>query len=209
MIIYYMSEAKGYLSFHILHIMRLIVGITGASGAIYAHALVKNLKNMGHEIHLIISENGRKIVDMEIVGGTDEIIKYAHKSFSNDDLAAAPSSGTSAYDAMIIVPCSMSTLCKISSGIGDTLICRAAAVMLKEHKKLIIVPRETPLSSIHIECMLRLSQSGAIILPAMPAFYMKPKSIDDLVNYIVAKILDAIGISNDLSVRWDTMKDFS
>jgi 4-hydroxy-3-polyprenylbenzoate decarboxylase len=122
--------------------------------------------------------------------------------YDNDDLAAKPSSGSFKLDGMVVVPCSMKTLASIAHGYEDTLISRSASVMLKESRKLVLVPRETPLTTIHISNMLKLAKMGTIILPAMPGFYHKPKSIDELLNHIAGKILDQFGIEHEVFKRW-------
>ncbi|MDI6707649.1 MAG: UbiX family flavin prenyltransferase [Candidatus Thermoplasmatota archaeon] len=179
--------------------MRVVVGITGASGVIYGIRLLENLKA---EKHLIISENAKKLLEYETGYELKEAIKLAEHYYENEDLFAKISSGSFKFDALIIVPCSTSTFSKIANGIADNLITRAASVCLKERKKLIIVPRETPLSTIHLQNLAKLSQEGAVILPAMSAFYHKPKRIDDLVNFVVGRILDALGIEHKLYKRW-------
>jgi 4-hydroxy-3-polyprenylbenzoate decarboxylase len=165
-------------------------------------ALLKNLEN--EETHLIISENAKKLIEHELGVSVNELKNLANNYYENSDLSASISSGSVKYDAMVIIPCSTSTLSKIAVGITDNLITRAADVCLKEHRKLILVPRETPLNSIHIENMAKLSRLGVVILPAMPAFYSKPRTIEDLVNFITGKVLDALGIENDLYPRWSS-----
>ena len=180
--------------------MRIVIGISGASGAIYASTLLENLKT--HETHLIISENAKQLIDHELGISVDEVKKMASNYYENSDLTARISSGSVKYDAMVIIPCSTSTLSKIASGITDNLITRAADVCLKEQRKLVLVPRETPLNAIHIENMAKLARLGVVILPAMPAFYSKPKKVQDMVDFVVGKVLDVLGIENDLYPRW-------
>ncbi|RLF48537.1 MAG: hypothetical protein DRN20_04375 [Thermoplasmata archaeon] len=183
--------------------MRILVGITGASGALYATNFIKHASRLGHEIHVIPSSTGIFILKHELGIDVDELKKYCKTLYSNDDLTAPPSSGTSGYEAMVIVPCTLSTMCKVSQGIGDNLICRAATVMLKEQRKLVLVVRDTPLSTVHIRCMLGLAEAGAVVLPASPAFYHKPHNINDLADYISAKIFDALGIKHDIGIHWE------
>jgi 4-hydroxy-3-polyprenylbenzoate decarboxylase len=179
--------------------MRVVVGITGASGIIYGLKLLENLKV---EKHLIMSKNGKKILEYETEYKIEEVKKLADYYYENEDLFAKISSGSFKFDAFAIVPCSASTFSKIANGIADNLITRVASVCLKERRKLIIVPRETPLSTIHLQNLAKLSELGAIILPAMPAFYHKPKKIDDLVSFVVGRILDVLGIEHELYERW-------
>lgn len=181
--------------------MKVIVGITGASGVIYGVSLLDHLRKRV-EVSLIVSENAKKIIGYEVGKNAIEIKKLAKYAYENDDLFAPIASGSMKFDAMVIAPCSMSTLSKIAWGISDNLITRVASVCLKERRKLIIVPRETPLSTVHLENMMKLSAAGALILPAMPAFYPKPKNVDDVVNFVVGKILDALEIDHNIYRRW-------
>ncbi len=180
--------------------MRIIIGITGASGAIYGVRLLENLKE---EKFLIVSENAKKIMEQETEYKINDVKKLVGHYYENNDLFPNISSGSFLFDAMVIVPCSMSTLSKIANGISDNLITRAASVCLKEKKKLIIVPRETSVSTIHLQNMAKLSENNVIILPAMPGFYPKPANVDDMINFIVGKIMDCLGIENNLYKRWD------
>lgn len=185
--------------------MKLVIGISGASGAVYATTLLKNLAE--EETHLIISENGMKLIEHELGIDVDDVRKLADHNYENSDLNAKISSGSVKYDAMIIIPCSTSSMSKIAGGITDNLITRVADVCLKERRTLILVPRETPLNTIHIENMAKLSRLGVIILPAMPAFYTKPANIEDLVDFVIGKLLDVLGIDNDLYPRWNAYTD--
>lgn len=174
--------------------MRVLVGITGASGVVYGVRLVNVLREKKIETFCVVSRNAEKIMKLEIGENIE--------CYREDEIEAPFSSGSFGIDAMAIVPCSMKTLAAIACGYANNLITRSADVVLKERKKLILVPRETPLHTIHLENMLRLSKAGAIILPAMPAFYHKPKKIDDLIDFVVGKILDVLGIENNLYERW-------
>jgi flavin prenyltransferase len=182
--------------------MRLIVAITGGSGVIYGIKMLEILKDLELESHLVISKWGDRNIKIE----TDKTIEYvkslATKCYDNDNMAAAISSGSFKTDGMAIVPCSMKTLSSIASGYDDSLISRSAGVCIKESRRLVIVPRETPLSKIHLENMIKLVEIGVIILPAMPGFYHRPKSIDDLITHIVGKILDQFGIEHNIFRRW-------
>lgn len=190
----------------------IIVAITGASGAQYAIRLLQALVDGGCRVHLTISEAGAKLLKHEmdidvdlknfspnaLTCRTTAQISYHHY----EDIAAPIASGTSPIDAMVIVPCSMSTLAGVASGLANNLILRAADVTLKEGRKLILVPRETPLGTIALENMLRISRAGGCILPAMPAFYHGPKRIEDLVDFVVGKTLDRLGVEHELFPRW-------
>jgi 4-hydroxy-3-polyprenylbenzoate decarboxylase len=184
--------------------MDIIVGLTGASGAVYCINLLKSLKN--HKdliVHLIISENAKKLVEFETDLNLDEISALSDHTYDNSDLSAPIASGSKLFQAMVIVPCSMATAAKINAGISDNLITRAADVSQKERRKLIIVPRETPLSTTHLKNLMELSQKGVIVLPAIPAFYYKPKTIQDQVDFITGRIMDNLNLSHDLFERWN------
>ncbi len=182
----------------------IIVAITGASGVIYSQRLLQVLCNKSYSVHLSVSESATKVIENELDLSLDskdfDVSKFLDrdnhsvKYYEVSDVAAPISSGKFKAKAMIIVPCSMNTLCSISNGIASNLIQRAASVTLKEGRKLIVVPRETPLTSIHLESMLKLSKAQVCILPAMPGYYYHPETIDDHVDFIVGKILDHLGI---------------
>ena len=182
--------------------MRLIVAITGASGVVYGKRLLEVLQKKKIETHLIISKTAEKIIEHELEATKKDIEKLASHVHSVDDLAAKIASGSFRTDGMIIIPCSMKTLAGIAHGYAENLILRVADVMLKEKKKLILVPRETPLNIIHLRNMLELAKQGVIIIPAMPAYYHKPKNISDVVDYVVGKVLDCLGIEHTLFKRW-------
>jgi 4-hydroxy-3-polyprenylbenzoate decarboxylase len=180
--------------------MKIVIGITGASGVVYATTLLKHLEV--EETHLILSKNAESLIAHELELSLNDVIKMADHHYDNSDLSASISSGTVKYDAIVIIPCSTSTLSKIASGVTDNLITRVADVCLKEGRKVVLVPRETPLNTIHLQNMAKLSSLGAVILPAMPAFYTKPQKIEDIVNFIVGKVLDALGIAHELYPSW-------
>lgn len=182
--------------------MRIIVGISGATGAIYGIRLLEELKEAGIETHLIISSWAEKTISMETDYSVEQVKDIAGYVYSSENQAAKISSGSFITDGMIIAPCSMKTLASISFGLADNLIARSADVVLKENRKLIIVPRETPLHAIHLENMLRLAKMGVTLLPPMPAFYNQPKTIDDIVNHTISRILDQFSIDNTLTKRW-------
>ncbi|MED3729486.1 UbiX family flavin prenyltransferase [Priestia filamentosa] len=170
--------------------MKLIVAITGATGATFGIRLLQLLKETNIETHLVLSSWAAATIQAETPYTAKEVSQLANYSYSNKDLGAKISSGSFQVDGMIIAPCTMKTLASIRVGLGDNLVTRAADVILKERKKLVLVTRETPLNDIHLENMLALSRMGTIILPPMPAFYNHPQSLDDIVNHIVFRTLD-------------------
>lgn len=182
--------------------MRIIVAITGASGVIYGKRLLEVLLDKNVETHLIISEEAKKIIESELSLKKEDIERLANHVYQANDLSSRLSSGSFITDGMVIVPCSAKTLAGIANGYSENLILRAAEVMIKQGRKLILVPRETPISAIQLENMLKLSRIGVVILPAMPAFYHNPKSINDLIDFIVGKILDSLNIEHNLFKRW-------
>ncbi|MFH0818257.1 MAG: UbiX family flavin prenyltransferase [Candidatus Micrarchaeota archaeon] len=182
--------------------MRLVLAITGASGISYGLSLARSLK--GNELHIIVTKSAKSIIDEEL-GNPKKILLELSKlgTLHDENSFHSPlASGSFLLDAMVICPCSMKTLSAIANGYSSNLVTRAADVALKEHRKLILVPRETPLSPIHLENMLKLSKFGAVILPASPAFYGKPKSLDELIDFIVGRVLDQLGIKNSKYKRW-------
>ncbi len=186
---------------------RYIVGVTGASGSAYAIRLLQELLRGGHEVHLVVSQTGQKVMEYEtgITIGPEFADAYPVGKFvmhSHDDLFASISSGSYRTDGMVIVPCSMTTLGEIASGTSRNLLGRAADVCIKERRKLVLVPRELPFSTIHLRNMLTLSETGVVILPANPGFYHKPQTVSDIVDFIVSRILDSLGIENSLYQKW-------
>ena len=151
---------------------------------------------------LIVSETGRQILEYETNMKLDELTALSDANYDDSDLFAPTSSGSYPFDAMVIIPCSESTLAKIANGIADTLIARTAAVALKEHRRLVLVPRETPVSAIMLENELKLARLGVTILPANPGFYSKPESVEDLVDFVVGRVLDQLGQDHDLFMCW-------
>jgi 4-hydroxy-3-polyprenylbenzoate decarboxylase len=184
-------------------VMRLIVGITGASGAVYAVSLLQTLYSMGHEVHCAVSEYGWKVLRHECALGEHDIRSFTSVVYPVEDLAAPIASGSFRAEAMCVVPCSMRTLGAVANGLAGNLLCRAADVMLKERRNLVLVVRETPLNAVHLENMLKLSRIGAGIVPASPGFYHHPQSVEDLVAFMTGRILDSMGIDNDLFPRWN------
>lgn len=183
--------------------MKLVVGMTGATGAAIGVRVLTALRDLGVETHLIISKWARATIQMETPYSVQDVSALAAKTYSEHDQAAAISSGSFRVDGMIVVPCSMKTLAGIRSGYGDGLITRAADVTLKEPRKLVLVPRESPLNAIHLENMLALTRAGALMLPPMPAFYNTPASVDDIIDHTVSRILDQFGLENDVAKRWN------
>jgi len=184
-------------------VKRIVIGISGASGAIYGIRLLEILKNMAEiETHLVLSSHAKELVKLETGWTQDQVVMLADKSYSPEDLAAPISSGSFSCEGMIVAPCSMKTLSMIAYSIGNNLLIRAADVTLKERRKLVIVPRETPLHLGHLRAMTAVTEMGGVILPPVPAFYHQPKTIDDIVNQTVGKVLDQFGISHDLFPRW-------
>lgn len=158
------------------------------------------------ETHLIISPQGRELIGHETKVAASDVLKMATFHYEDDDFLAPVASGSFRFDAMVIVPCTMKTLSAVANGYADTLISRAAEVTLKEGRKLILVQREMPLSLVDLNNMVKAKQAGAVIMPACPGFYNKPKTIDDLVNNVVSRILDQVGIDNELIQRWGEPK---
>jgi 4-hydroxy-3-polyprenylbenzoate decarboxylase len=190
----------------------IVVGITGASGAPYAVRLLQQLTAAHRSVSLIVSKYGMRLLDAEMgIGSVDALRTAVGKdawdscvhTYSNDDRGAPPASGSALTAGMIVCPCSMGTLSAISVGSSRSLIERAADVTLKEKRKLILVPRETPLSAIHLANMLRLTRAGAVVMPASPGFYHRPKAISDLVDFVVARMLDHLQVEQTLIKRWE------
>lgn len=182
---------------------RIVVGITGATGSIIGVRLLEVMRDAGVETHLIMSKWGARTMIHETSRTLEEVNALASQAYNPNDQGAAISSGSFLTDGMVIAPCSMRTLAAISSGHGEHLVHRAADVVLKERRKLVLVVRESPLSEIHLENMLKLARMGVTILPPMPGFYNHPKSVEEMVDHIVMRILDQFGIHIDLTARWD------
>ena len=175
--------------------MKVVVAITGASGVAYGARLIQVLKKQKIKTKCVVSGAAKLIIKHE--GG-----KIPGECYDEGDIEAPLSSGSYRFDAVVVVPCSMKTLAAIANGYASNLITRCADVAIKEGRRLVVVPRETPLSSIHLENMLKLAKIGVVILPAMPAFYPKPEKIHDMVDFVVGKILDSLDIKNELYARW-------
>ncbi len=183
--------------------MRIIIASTGASGQLFFVKLLQVLKDFNDiETHVIVSRWGVWTLEHETEMRYEELSHLTSNLYDVNDLSQSLASGSSLIDGMIILPCSMKTLSAIATGYSDSLITRSADVALKEQKKLILCPRETPLHEIHLENMLRLRRMGVMMMPIMPAFYGKPETIEDIVNHFVGRILDHFCISNDYVKRW-------
>lgn len=179
----------------------MLIAITGATGVDIAVKLLQVLKEKDIKTELIISKAAQTVIELESEYKIQDIITLASNTYDVKDLTAGPASGSYKSDTMIIVPCSMKTLSAIANGYANNLITRAADVIIKEKKKLILVVRESPLSPIHLENMLKLARIGVIIAPPVPSYYVKPESVDDLIDYTVGRILDQAGIETDIK-RW-------
>lgn len=199
---------------------RIFLGVTGASGAAYAGHALRALSRAGADVGLCVSDAGCQVIGHEVLGmpelpgraRRDEVVtrfleRYAEGPGRVDvldlgDFSCAYASGSSGAQAALIAPCSMSTLANVAHGTGGNLIHRAAEVMLKERRRLVLIPRETPLTAIHLENMLTLTRAGAVVLPAMPGLYTRPSSVEDMVDFVVARALDHLGVDNALTPRW-------
>lgn len=187
---------------------KIVVGITGASGSIYAKRLVEELLKKDIYTHIICTDTGKKVMKYETGIDLEQWVEELSKQYSHlmlediNNLFAGVASGSYKFDAAVILPCSMGTLAEISNGMAKNLLCRVADVALKESRRLIIVPRETPFNAIHLENMLKLSRLGVTILPAMPGFYHMPQTMEDLIHFVVGKVLDSLSIENTLFKKW-------
>jgi len=180
---------------------KIVVGITGASGAPYARRLLQALRARDDlEIGVCASQTARDVWALECGGSLDEAA--GGQVWGERDYAAPFASGSAGWGAMVVVPCSMATAARIAHGISDTLLTRAADVVLKERRTLVVVPRETPLGLVHLENLAQLARLGAVVLPAMPSFYGKPATLDDAVDTVVGRVLDQVGVEHGLLRRW-------
>jgi len=186
---------------------RIIVALTGASGAILGIRLLEELKKLQIETHLVLSKWAETNIKLETNFTLNKVHKLASAYYPVDDMAAIISSGSFKTDGMVIVPCSMKTLASISCGFSDNLVARAADVTIKEKRKLVIVPRETPFSVIHLKNMLNLAQMGVTILPPCIEFYTRPNTLYDMEDHLVGKILDSLNIDNEMFLRWNGKLD--
>ncbi len=181
---------------------RIVIGITGASGVIYGIRMLSLLRETDVETHLIVSDAGRKNIEIETDYTFADVAAMATRHYPNEDIGAAPASGSFLTDGMVVVPCSIKTLSGIAHSYTSNLLTRAADVTLKERRKLVLVVRETPLHKGHLRLMETAADSGAHILPPMPAFYHRPKTIDDIIRQTIGKVFDCFGIEHDLFRRW-------
>lgn len=190
---------------------RYIVGITGASGSLLASRLLQFLATLEIEIHVVVTDMGKKVFEYEIGKPWHIFLMELNSSliieYDNDDLFARIASGSFSTDGMIIIPCSMATAGKIAAGTGDNLLCRAADVCIKEKTRLVICPREAPLHAIHLKNLMTLSECGAVIIPPVPMFYANDTSYEGMINGIIGRILKSAGIENDLYIKWGNRKD--
>ena len=181
---------------------RIVVALTGASGMRYGVRLLEVLKESGCERTVVLTDGGLKVLGLETGLCAGDVRALSSKFFKNSQLEAPVASGSQRFDAMVVCPCTMSTASKIACGISDNLVTRVAAVALKERRTLVIVPRETPLSTVQLRNLAALSELGVVVLPAMPAFYGRPQRLEELVDFIVGRVLDGLGIENRLYRRW-------
>jgi 4-hydroxy-3-polyprenylbenzoate decarboxylase len=185
--------------------VKILIAITGASGALYAQRLLDNLDPRSHEIHVVLSHYAQQVIAEELPDGLR--LPAGAKTYNIKSMNAPFASGSNPPDAMVVIPCTMGTMGRIAHGYSEDVLLRAADVVLKERKKLILVPRETPLSLVHVKNMELLLQAGATILPANPSFYTNPKTIQDVVDTVVARVLDHLGLPQKLMPRWAEEKD--
>ena len=182
--------------------MKIIVAITGATGAIYGVRILQRLREAGAETHLVISRWGARTLLHETPYSREQVEAMATVTYAPGDMGAAISSGSFRTDGMVIAPCSAKTLAAVAHGFGENLVHRAADVVLKERRRLVLVVREAPLSDIHLENMLKLSRMGSVMLPPMPAFYNHPRTVDDVVEHTVSRVLDQFGLDVSGVERW-------
>jgi len=179
--------------------VKFVIGATGASGAIYLQRLLDQIDAGSHQVHLMMSAHAKQVAAQEL--GSFRVPNGVHEHADND-LNVPFVSGSARFDAMVIIPCSMSTLGRIATGSGESALLRAADVFLKERRKLIVVPRETPWNLIHARNVVTLLEAGAVVLPAIPSFYSRPESVVDVVDTVVWRVLDQIGVPNSRAYRW-------
>ncbi len=180
-----------------------ILGVTGASGSIYALRLLRHLHDLRQKVHVVVTPSGLQVLRFEKCAA---LLDEADTHYAHDNLFAPIASGSFRHAGMVVLPCSMASLGKMAHGIGDNLLTRSADVCLKEKRKLIVVPREMPMNSFHLRNQAQLSEAGAVILPASPSFYHHPQSIEDLVDTVLARILDHLDLEHTISARWPEME---
>jgi 4-hydroxy-3-polyprenylbenzoate decarboxylase len=184
--------------------MKLVIAMTGASGAIYAQRLLDNLDPHRHEIHFLATKHGREVAQLELPRGELKLSPKVIQYREDDSMFVPFVSGSAKFDAMVVIPASMGTIGRIAHGASDSTVARAADVFLKERRKLILIPREAPYNLIHLRNMATLTEAGATIIPASQSFYSKPKTISDLVDTVIARVLDHLGIEHKLVKRWQS-----
>jgi 4-hydroxy-3-polyprenylbenzoate decarboxylase len=181
--------------------LKVVLGVTGASGVVYGVSLASELARAGTELTIIVSDAAKLVLATETRDGLKQLESYG-RLLTEHDIDADIASGSAKTDAVVVCPCSMKTVAAIAAGYGYNLICRAADVAIKEQQRLVLVVREMPLSAIHLENMLKLARFGTVILPASPGFYHEPKTVNDMVNHVVGKVLDVLGVESELYKRW-------
>ena len=186
--------------------MKLVIAMTGASGAIYTQRLLDNLDPQQHEIHFIATNHAREVAQLELPKGELKLSPQVIQYREDDSMFVPFVSGSAKFDAMVVIPASMGTIGRIAHGTSDSTVARAGDVFLKERRKLILVPRESPYNLIHLRNMATLTEAGATIIPASPSFYTKPKTITELVDTIIARVLDHLGIEHKLIKRWQSQE---
>jgi 4-hydroxy-3-polyprenylbenzoate decarboxylase len=182
--------------------LKVVLGVTGGSGAVYGVRLAEELAKCGTDLVIIVSDAAKKVMGFEMPKGL-QVLGKCGRLLGEGEIGADVASGSAKFDATVICPCSMKTLAGIANGYANNLICRNADVALKEHRRLVLVVRETPLSAVHLENMLKLARLGVTIMPASPGFYHNPKSVEDLVNHVVGKVMDSLGLESSLFKRWE------
>lgn len=183
--------------------MKLIIGISGATGAIYGIRTLQTLKAIKIESHLVLTDSAKKTIELETTFSVKQVERLADYVYDNSDIGASISSGSFKTDGMLIAPCAIKSLSALANSYDDSLLIRAADVILKEKRKLVVIPRETPLHTGHLKLLLAVAEMGAVVLPPMPAYYHVPKSIDDIINQTVGKALDQFNIEHQLFERWE------
>jgi len=184
--------------------MRIVVAMTGASGAMYTQRLLDNLDPRTHEVHFISTKHAREVAQLELPKGELKIAPSVVQYDENGSMFVPFVSGSARLDAMVVIPASMGTIGRVANGVSDSTVARAADVFLKERRKLIFVPREAPYNLIHLRNMATLTEAGATIIPASPSFYSKPKTVTEIIDTIVARVLDHLGIEHKLAKRWQS-----
>lgn len=183
--------------------MKLVVGISGATGAIYGIRMLQTLRACQVETHLVLTDSAKKTIEMETTFAVKEVERMADYVHDNRDIGASISSGSFKTDGMVIAPCAIKSLSALANSYNESLLVRAADVMLKEKRKLVVIPRETPLHTGHLKLFLAVAEMGAVLLPPMPAYYHMPKTIDDIINQTVGKALDQFNVEHQLFKRWE------